>query len=375
MKGKPLIFSSMMTYFILMTCFVLVRIFFVNVKLPLSTEIGDLISTIFVQVGLMIFLSIFLFSFFRKQKLRATLSDFGVKKIKMLPIVISILIGVLCYVLNTFVASFFGNIISFLGYEKSPSFGLISQSGDYSVAAFFLQILSVALLPAMGEEVAHRGLLLKGLSPLGLMRALVASSVLFGLMHLNINQFFFATVLGFLIGLSAVISKNIFPAIIVHFVNNFLSVYFTFANANGWFGGNFPLLFEEFLFGNGNILSIFLSSIFVVGILVLGLVLLFVWLLRETRIRNVQKMLNDIAQINKDYAESPQAFGADENFLNIRNLNRLMGEYNIKNLNSMIFTELEVRQQKLSAGEIVLFVASGLVGVSITIFTFIWGIL
>ncbi len=375
MKGKSLVFSSMMTYFILMICFVLVRIFFVNVKLPLSTEVSDLISTVFVQVGLMLFVSIFLFSILKKQKIKTTLSDFGVRKIKFLPIVISILIGVLCYVLNTFVASFFSNIISFLGYEKSPSFGAPLQGGDYSILAFFLQILSVALLPAIGEEVAHRGLLLKGLSSLGLMRALVASSVLFGLMHLNINQFFFATVLGFLIGLAAVISKNIFPAIIVHFVNNFLSIYFTFAYANGWFGGNFPFLFERLLFGNGNILSFFLTSVFAIGILVLGLVLLFVWLLRETRIRNVQKMLSDIAEINKNFATEPERFNFDENFLNIRNLNALMGEYNIKNLNSMVFTELEVRQQKLSAGEKVLFVATGLVGVSITVFTFIWGIL
>jgi len=227
-------------------------------------------------------------------------------------------------------------------------------------------------LPAFGEEIAHRGLVMKGLSSLGLMKALIISSILFGLMHLNVNQFFFATILGFLIGLTAVISKNIIPAMIIHFTNNFLSVYFSFAVVNGWFGGNFPTLFENFLFGNGSILTFFISSVILLGVIIFGLVLLFVFLLKETRIKNVKKMLTEIADINKEYSSSPQNFNSNANFMN---LNKLMSEYKIKNLNSMVFTELENRQQKLSAGELIVIVASFLVGGLITISTFIWGIL
>ena len=375
MKKNSLVFSSMMTYFILMTCFVLVRIFFIYVELPFSSEVNDLISTVFVQVGLMFFVTLFLFSFFRKQKIKVSFEEFGFKKLKLLPIIISLLIGILCYVLNTFVASFFSNIISFLGYEKSPSFSVLSSSGDYSILAFLLQVVSIAILPAICEEMAHRGLLLRGLSTLGLMQALIISSILFGLMHLNINQFFFATVLGFMIGLTVVISKNIFPAIIIHFTNNFLSVYLVFAYFNGWFGGNFTRLFENFLYGNGSILSFFLSSVFVLGIIMFALIVLFVWLLKETRIKKVKKMLSDIAEINKEYSSSPQNFNSNPNFMNIKNLNKLMGNYNIKSLNSMIFTEIENKKQKPTAMEIVLIVASVLVGGLITLSTFIWGIL
>ncbi|NCB48122.1 MAG: CPBP family intramembrane metalloprotease [Clostridia bacterium] len=375
MKKSSLVFSSMMTYFVLMTCFVLVRIFFIYVELPFSSQINDLISTIFVQVGLMFFMSIFIFSFLRKQKAKITLEEFGFKKLSLLPIIICFLIGILCYVLNTFVASFFSNIISFLGYEKSPSFSVLSSSTDYSIVAFLLQVLSISILPAICEEVAHRGLLLRGLSTLGLMQALIISSILFGLMHLNVNQFFFATVLGFMIGLTAVISKNIFPAIIIHFTNNFLSVYLVFAYMNGWIGGNFTTLFERFLYGNGSILSFFLSSVLVLGIIMLGLIVLFVWLLKETRIKKVKKMLSDIAEINKEYSSSPENFNQDQNFMNINNLNKLMGKYNIKGLNSMVFTEVENKKQKPTASEVVLIVATFLVGGFITLFTFIWGIL
>lgn len=375
MKKQSLVFSSMMTYFVLMVCFVLVRILFIYVELPFSSQVNDLISTIFVQVVLMSLVSVFLFSFLRKQKAKITFEQFGFKKLSLVPILICLLIGVLCYVLNLFVASFFSNIIGFLGYEKTPSFIVLSASGDYSIVAFLFQVLSIALLPAICEEIAHRGLLLKGLSSLGLMQALIISSILFGLMHLNVNQFFFATVLGFLIGLTAVISKNILPAIIIHFINNFLSVYLTFAYFNGWFGGNFTMLFENFLYGNGSILTFFLSSVFVLGIIMFALILLFVTLLKETRIKNVQKMLTDIADINKEYNSSPETFSSNRNFMNLKSLNKLMGEYNIKSLNSMIFTEVENKKQKPKAIEVVLIVATCLVGGLITLSTFIWGIL
>jgi len=118
MKKQSLVFSSMMTYFILMICFVLVRIFFIYVDLPFSSKVDDLLTTVFVQLIIMSLASVFLFSLFRKQKAKVTLEEFGFKKIKILPILICFLIGILCYVLNTFVASFFNYIISFLGYEK-----------------------------------------------------------------------------------------------------------------------------------------------------------------------------------------------------------------------------------------------------------------
>lgn len=375
MRKQSLAFSAMMTYFILMICFVLVRIFFIYVDLPFSSKVNDLFSTVFVQIFLMIIISVVLFSIFRKQKPKTTVQEFGFKKLGMGAIFISFLIGILCYALGTFVSSFFSYIISFFGYEKAPSFSGLLSGGDFSLVAFFLQVISVAILPAIGEEIAHRGLLLRGLATLGLLNSLIISSVLFGLMHLNVNQFFFATVLGFLIGLTVIISKNIWPAIIIHFTNNFISVYFTFASANGWFGGNFPELFERFIFGNGSVLNFFLSSVIVLGIVVFALVILYVTLLKETRIKRVRKMLLDIAEINKEYEFSPQNFADNANFMNILNLNKLMSEYNIKGLNNMIFTENETKRQKLKTGELILVIASLLLGGLITIFTFIWGIL
>ena len=126
-----------------------------------------------------------------------------------------------------------------MGYESAPTVSN-AVSGDYSILSFIVNVLLVAILPAVCEETTHRGLLLKGLSSLGIRNSVIISSLLFGLMHLNINQFFYATVLGFVIALTVIISKNIFPAIIIHFMNNFLSVFFDFAYLGK------PIIFYQF---------------------------------------------------------------------------------------------------------------------------------
>jgi len=230
------------------------------------------------------------------------------------------------------------------------------------------------LLPALFEETAHRGLLIKGLSPLGVVKALILSSILFGLMHLNINQFFYATVLGFLIGLTVIISKNIIPGIVIHFVNNFVSIYFAFASHNRWFGADFTRYFQNFL-TDGTILTFFLKSILMISIIMFVIVILFIILLRETRIKKVSKMLTEISEINKEYKTTPQVFTDDSNFMNIKNIKKLMSQYNIKNLNSMIFTELESKTRKLYPKEKILMASTFLLGGLVTVFTFIWGIL
>ena len=207
-----------------------------------------------------------------------------------LRIIVSILIGILCYFLNISIASFFGSIIRLCGYETAPTLAT-STTADYSLTAFIISVTTVAILPAICEETAHRGLLLKGFSTLGIKKSIILSSLLFGLMHLNINQFFYATVLGFIIALTAIISKNIIPAIIIHFMNNFLSVYFEFATANNWFGTNVYEFFTSVIYSE-NFIQFFITNCLVLLFLIVFIVFLFTILLKETRIKNVQKTLS-----------------------------------------------------------------------------------
>ncbi len=352
--------------------FVAVRIFFLYVSLPMSDAVQDIVSTIVVQGGVMFLMSVGLFSILKKQKMKTTLKSFGYNKVGAKPILLSICIGVMCYFFNIFVASFFSTIISLCGYERAPSFPFTSTA-DYSLLNFFLQVLTVAIIPAICEETAHRGLLLNGFKGMGIKNAMIFSSLLFGLMHLNINQFFYATVLGFLIALSVVLSKSIIPAIIIHFINNFLSTYFSFASANGWLFGNMTEFINTFLFGGGSVIGYLLMSILTIGVIVCILVFLYVMLLKETRIRQAQKTLIDIARLNSDYTDTFHL--GDKTMITLHDLNKIMHQYNIKSLNSMIFTDIEKRGRKLYWDERFALLACILVGTIVTFSTFIWGVI
>ena len=366
--------ASTVTYFIMLVLFVLVRIIFLYVNLPFSQNVNDFISTVIIQGGIMLCLAMVLYSFFKKQNIKTTLTDFRFEKISFYTIILCIFIGILCYVLNIFVSSFFGTIISLFGFESAPSFPSFTTT-EYSVGAFIFQVITVAILPGICEEVAHRGLLLKGLSSLGIMRAAVFSSVLFGLMHLNISQFFYATVLGYLISLSVIISKSIFPAMIIHFMNNFLSIYFTFAQANNWALGGGIKDFLNSLLTTDNPFSFFLICTLILSCLFMLLVYLFTLLLKETRIKKVRNMLQYIVKLNNTTIDKTTFSKNDENLLNMQMINKLMGEYNIKSLNNMVFTDIESKGTKLVYLEKIFLIGCVLLGSLVTLSTFIWGLI
>jgi len=372
MKKRSVLFSSSLIYFFIILLFIGVRIGVQFIEIPVSDKMFDLIATLIIQIGIMFLFPVLFFSLSQKQKISTTFKDFNYNKLSFISLFICLFIGILCYFLNVSIASFFGSLIRIFGYESVPT-SSVSSSSDYSLSTFFITVLSTALLPAICEETTHRGLLLKGFSSLGIKKAIILSSLLFGLMHLNINQFFYATILGFIIALSVIISKSILPAIIIHFVNNFLSVYFSFARANNWFGKGLYEFMTSFV-SQENLFSYFISNFLMLAGLLMGIVLLFSLLLNNTRIKKVNNMLRDIDEINKEFNAGSAIYKNDSNFMNLQNLNELMKQYNIKNLNSMVFTDLESRTQKPKPIEVLLLVSCFVIGVLTTIFTFIWGI-
>lgn len=372
MKKGSTLRDTTIIYFILLCLFIMVRILFAVVDFHVSSQVLDIITTVVVQAGIMFLLPVFLFTKMQKQKLSYTFKQFNYNKISFYAVGICILIGFLCYFLNITVASFFGNIIAFFGYEQSPSSA--STLTDTSFVSFLFQVLVVAIFPAICEETTHRGLLLNGFSTLGIKRAVIFSSVLFGLMHLNINQFFYATVLGFIIAVSVIASKSILPAMIIHFMNNFLSTYFLYAKQNNWPGLGIYNFFLNFLSSN-SLLGFFFSCFFFLAIILTLIVLLFILLLKETRIKKVKNMLTDIAKINKEYEENTQNYAGNGNFVNLYSLNNIMSQYNIKSLNSMVFSEMEIKPKPTTSFEKLFLVMCFVAGGIVTAFTFIWGFL
>lgn len=124
-----------------------------------------------------------------------------------------------------------------LAFLSMPAVGVISAvtsniSGNAASNAIskvmnnplWLNLILLALLPAIVEEYVFRGLIFLGYKKRNPFRAVILSAILFGLMHMNINQFSYAFVLGIVLALLVYATGSIIPGIIVHFTINGYSV-------------------------------------------------------------------------------------------------------------------------------------------------------
>ena len=91
--------------------------------------------------------------------------------------------------------------------------------------AFFV----VAVTPALCEELIYRGVLFRGYRKSGVFVAMLLTAFLFGMMHMNLNQFSYAFVLGFIFALIREITGSILPVFFVHIYINGKSVVVLYA--------------------------------------------------------------------------------------------------------------------------------------------------
>ncbi len=114
-------------------------------------------------------------------------------------------------------------LISFFDFSRFSDEVLWESnlSSSYNIVLLFI---STALVPAFCEEFLFRGMVLSNLLPYGKANAIIISAVLFGLMHQNAQQIFYATVAGIVLGYVYVVTKSIWVTTLMHFFNNFISV-------------------------------------------------------------------------------------------------------------------------------------------------------
>ena len=96
---------------------------------------------------------------------------------------------------------------------------------DSNINHQIIIILCMALIPAIGEELFFRGVLQKILSEkIDYHVAILIASLLFSLFHFELVAFFYRFLFGVILGYLYYYTKNIFPSMLLHFVNNFASI-------------------------------------------------------------------------------------------------------------------------------------------------------
>lgn len=271
-------------YFILIMGFILVRLASYFKLLSFLGPYGGYILNLVLQVGLMFLMPLFLYSFLLNKKPKQTLERFGVKKIKPKAILISVIIGAIVFVLNIGISTFFSYILILFGYERGGSSSTVEST--YTILMLVVNLIFTGVLPAICEEVAHRGMLVDGFSKLGYKKAIIFSSLLFGLTHLNIDQFFYASIIGALLGFITMSTGNLWPAIVIHFMNNALNVVVDyFYKTNVAFKNSYQQVMQN-VFTN-NFLTSVATLFFVISALLLALSWLVLKLFKETTIKEL----------------------------------------------------------------------------------------
>lgn len=108
------------------------------------------------------------------------------------------------------------------------------------ISGFLVGTISMAVVPAIIEEFAIRGVVLQPLRRYGDGFAIVASALIFSIMHGNMVQIPYTVVGGLYWGFLTVATGSIWPSIILHFINNFYSVVILAVSSN--FGDNWSFV-------------------------------------------------------------------------------------------------------------------------------------
>ena len=160
------------------------------------------------------------------------------------------LIGVAFCAYTNIITAFAGTIFESFGINYEVDMG----ENPKGIFGFLLSVIATAVVPALVEEFACRGILLGSLKRYGEGFALIASSAVFGIMHGNFQQIPFAFFVGLGLGFITLKTGNLWTAILVHGTNNLTSVILQYA--------------YESEFGNlaGGIYSVYMGLVLILGI-------------------------------------------------------------------------------------------------------------
>lgn len=163
-----------------------------------------------ISEGIIVLPAIVIYCFIAKKVSFA--EAFGFKKIKLSTAAAVLLFGLLIMPLGTLM-----NAISMLVVDNI----FIESSSIMLGLPFPVMFLILAVYGPLCEELAFRGIILKSFDfEESGWKALVVSGLMFGLMHMNLNQFMYAFVLGVAFAMVAEATGSILSSFLCHFLFN-----------------------------------------------------------------------------------------------------------------------------------------------------------
>lgn len=128
-----------------------------------------------------------------------------------------------------FVAVFFGlgNLNEIFIDFLSDKFGYVAHAvtlPSLNPFNYIMVVLTVCILPAVAEEIAMRGVVLKGVQTGKTVVNALIGGFIFSIYHMNPAQTPYQFAVGFIFSLIAIKSQSTLPTTIAHFLNNFVII-------------------------------------------------------------------------------------------------------------------------------------------------------
>ncbi len=261
--------------------------------LPITDDtVSDLVFTLLVQVGVLFVMPVLVYKFVLKKSVKQILDFSGFHKTKWYNCVLAVPLGLCCFILTIGVSGIWQGIISALGYTHASN----PLPEKFSAGLMILSFVLTGILPGFCEEFFNRGGLLtviKGSFPF--YTAVAIMGLEFGLFHQNITQVFYTALFGAFMAFLCIKLKSVYPAMIIHFVNNSSSVFFDYADTYGffkgtWFEGGFFTLVNEVAATRPYLLVI---GFVLTAAIAIGIVMLMLYLNSSRKLRKKKDIIAD----------------------------------------------------------------------------------
>ncbi len=146
------------------------------------------------------------------------------KKIRISSFLLTIVYLLLLFPLVTFV-----NYLSMFFVQNMVD----SISGDVLALPVWQILLSMGVIGPFIEEIIFRGVFLQSYQRSGrIIGSIILSSILFGMMHLNFNQFAYGTVMGIMFSLLVEATGSVLSSFVAHGLFNSIEIIIMFATSS-----------------------------------------------------------------------------------------------------------------------------------------------
>lgn len=190
-----------------MTYFILGNLLFGLIIGLSGMEVG-IVTGILVSQGLMVGLTVVVYVLLS----RASLSrDMYIKPIAWLDALICVGIGWTIMPLLSFI-----NVLSQFFVKNQIQDALVEMLS----LPFLVTLLLTALTPAILEELLSRSIIVRNYQKQTVLITCLVSGMFFGFIHLNINQFLYAFVMGVIMSYIVMITDSVLSSMIIHFTIN-----------------------------------------------------------------------------------------------------------------------------------------------------------